>query len=434
LTKASLLCIMELTGKDGEIKMAEDKMIIKKHSAMIQTNVKELTLTQRKLINYLILIAQRTGKKELYKTTIANIKESCNIGKTENIDLKEQLKKLADIKIEFNHVNKDKNEVWQIISLLASAEVIQNTGQVEFEFSVKLLDKVLNPSIYAPLSVSLISGLKSSYSIVLYEFLRDYIGSPLVPKLLVEEFRNLMGIKNFEYSSFKDFKKRVLDIAVKEVNDKTDIRCEYLLIKEHGNRYSHIQFTVSKQDFQLMLGYNQTIKEEEYKPVENKSKHLPQEIIESIPEKHRTRAIIELITKHLDKGTEYIVSNIKYTTKNTPEKFGAYLNQAFEIDYASHDRESEIKLKVKTEKIVKHKAEAAKKIISDRIKTEKKLEIMRQLPDKELEKLRERAITIIKKESPGNEFALSASLVEMKMADLHVSDHEIEKYSSNDLD
>lgn len=423
-----------LNDKDGEITMADDKMIIKKHSAMIQTNVKELTLTQRKLINYLILIAQKTGKKELYKTTIANIKESCNIGKTENIDLKEQLKKLSDIKIEFNYVNKDKNEVWQIISLLASAEVIQNTGLVEFEFSVKLLDKVLNPSIYAPLSISLISGLKSSYSIVLYEFLRDYVGSPFVPKLLIEEFKNLMGIKDIEYSLFNNFKNRVLDIAVKEVNEKTDIRCEYLLIKEHGNRYSHIQFTVTKQDFQLMLGYNPTIKEDEYEPAENKPKNLPQEIIAVIPEKYRVRAIIELINKHLYKGTEYIVSNIKYTTKNAPEKFGAYLNQAFETDYACYDREIEAKIKVKTERVVKQKVEAEKKVISDRIKTEKKLEIIRQLSGKELEKLRKRAITTIKKESPGNEFALSDSLVEMKMADLHVADHEIEEYSSNDQD
>lgn len=413
--------------------MSEDKMMIRKHSAMIQTNVKELTLTQRKLINYLIMIAQKTGKKELYKTTISNIKESCNIGKTENIDLKDQLRKLTDIKIEFNYVNKDKNEVWQIMSLLASAEVIQNTGIVEFEFSVKLLDKVLNPSIYAPLSVSLISCLKSSYSIVLYEFLRDYVGSPSVPKLLVKEFKSLMGIKEFEYSLFKDFKKRVLDIAVKEVNEKTDINCEYQLLKEHGNLYSHIQFTVIKKDFQLMLGYEPIIKDEENKQVEIKTNHLPKEIADAIYEKHRTKSIIELITRYLDKGIEYIVSNIKYSIKNAKDNFPAYLRQALEKDYAGHDREVKSNIEKKQKEITRQKEEKERKSHQEKVDLEQIIKLMEGLPKNRYEELERQAKKALKTREPNNEFATNKTSVILEMARIYKCDPP-SSYGEKDFD
>lgn len=420
-----------LKRKGGEFVVSDDKMMIKKHSAMIQTNVKELTLTQRKMINYLVLIAQKTGKRELYQTTISNIRESCNIGKTENIDLKEQLRKLSDIKIEFNYLNKDKNEVWQIMSLLSSAEVVQNTGIVEFEFSVKLLEKVLNPSIYAPLSVSLISGLKSSYSIVLYEFLRDYVGSPLVPRLEIDEFKNLMGIKGSEYRLFNDFKKRVLDIAAKEVNEKTDIYCEYKLVKERGNRYSHIQFTVIKRDMQLMLGYESIVEN----PKDDISKEIPQEIIDTLPEKHRTKAIFELIIKYLfDKGTIYVISNLRYALRKAKNNFSGYLSQALKKDYASHDREVEAKLKSKTEKMIRHKAESEKNAADQRKRTEEALNIIRDLPEKDQEQLRKRALVIAKTESPNNEFALRDSVIELKMAKLYISDRNPNGYSSSDID
>jgi len=424
-----------------------NEIMIKKHSGMIQTHVGNMTLTQRKLINFLIYIAQKSGNQNTYKTTISDVKQVCNFTSTENISVKEQLKDLAKTTIEFNYLDKDKYNIWGISTLLASALISPNHGTIEFEFSNLLKGRILNPSMYAPLNIILIAGLKCSYAVVLYEFLRDYLTAPSIPMLTIEDFKNLLGIDEGKYKSFPDFRRKVLNPAVEEINLKTDICCRFELIKEAGirNRYSHIRFFVSKKTGNLTYEKNEDIKNEgsdlsmdlfeESTNQANKSVgQIPEDILFAVPEKHRTKAVIELISKHLDKGTEYIFFNIKYTIKKATANFSAYLNKALANDYASHDREVETKIKVKTEKIIKHKAEAEKKVISDRIKTEKKLEIIRQLPDKELEKLRKRAITIIKKESPGNEFALSDSLVEMKMADLHVSDHEIEKYSGNDLD
>jgi len=341
----------------------ENELIVKKHSAMIQTNVKTLTLTQRKVINYLMFIAQKTGKKELYKTTITNIKDMCKIGKTENIDLKEQLKALVNIKIEFNYLNKEKQEVWQIMSLLASAEITPNTGIVEFEFSCKLLDKIFNPSMFAPLNIQLIANLKSSYSIILYEFLRDYIDSPVVPKLTITEFRNLMGIKENEYNRFYDLKNRVLLPSVDEINIKTDINCNYELIKESKNKYSYIKFTAKKKD-KVAFKDVQIIEQENIFISNKKETEIPEEILKHLKEE-KTEPVLKLIKEHIEKGknSEYIISNIKYSLKNNIKNFPVYLKKSLEEDYAQHEREKLILAKNKKQRSLEEQIDLEKEYL-----------------------------------------------------------------------
>ena len=189
--------------------LENNELMIRKHSSIIQTRVSNMTLTQRKLINFLIYIAQKTGDQKVYKTTISDIKNVCNLPSTENISVKEQLKDLAKIIIEFNYLDKDRHNVWGISTLLSSALISPNLGTVEFEFSNLLKNKILNPSMYAPLNIVLIAVLKCSYAVVLYEFLRDYLTAPSIPVLTIENFRDLMGTGNNKYRAFPDFKKNV---------------------------------------------------------------------------------------------------------------------------------------------------------------------------------------------------------------------------------
>jgi len=413
----------------------DKKMMIKKHSAMIQISVKELTLIQRKLINSLIHVAQKVGVATMYKTQLSVLKECCNITSMGNEQIKEQLKDLKEINFVFNYLNKDKTEVWKTFDLLSEVAIYPNTGIVEFAFPPTMMEKVINPQMYAPIDIFLVAGLKCSYSIVIYEFLRDYLTAPVVPKLSIEDLRNLLGIKNHEYKFFPNFKRKVLDTCIKEINEKSDIICHYELIKEYRNRYSHIQFLVSKkQELSLLKNFEENTLNlfEDNQNEENII--IPQEIIAVIPENQRTKVITEQLIKYLDKGNEYIISNIKYSLEKAKDNFPAYLRQALEKDYASHEREVETNIKIKKEKVIKNKVEAQTKTTKEREKMEKMLALTKQLPEVEREKLKARAINIIKLESPGNEFALSELLVGLKMANLYMNDHEIEKYSSSDQD
>jgi len=150
------------------------------------------------------------------------------------------------------------------MSLLSRVKIVPNEGNIVFEFPDFLRDKLINPRLYAPIDIILIAGFKSSYSIILYELLRDYLTSPSVPIMSIEDFKNLVGIKKNEYKCFNDFKKRVLEVATKEVNEKTDIYCYFELGKERGvgNKYSNIRFFVSKKTSKIDYEKNKDMKNE----------------------------------------------------------------------------------------------------------------------------------------------------------------------------
>ncbi|MCK5535343.1 RepB family plasmid replication initiator protein [bacterium] len=335
---------------------------IKKPSAMIQTKVQELTLIQRKLINFLIFIAQQEGERRQYITDIQTLKKLCKVKSTENIDLKEQFSALEDITIEFNYLNKDRKNIWERMHLVSAARIGSNTGTVVFEIPYMLQEKILNPEIYAPLNVLLIAGLKSKYSIVLYELLRDYISSPVFPQIEIEKFRELLGLQKNQYKVFQDFKKRVLDRAVHEVNTKTDILCSYELWKESGNRYAYISFTVKKNpDFKLVKP-KKFIKENNLHLFFDKTT-LPKEVLEVLPEEYQINSIYHEIEPYFD-DLDFLVSNIEYSNKHCDKNYPAYLKKTLENDYAKVNRE----VKEKKDKIVQEK--------KNQIQEEKKQEIL----------------------------------------------------------
>jgi len=58
-----------------------------------------------------------------------------------------------------------------------------------------------------------------------------------------------------------------------------------------------------------------------------------------IPEEHRKPDIKETLKKFLKESDNYITSNIRYTIKQNPENFAAYLYKALQNDYAKEERE-----------------------------------------------------------------------------------------------
>lgn len=71
------------------------------------------------------------------------------------------------------------------------------------------------------------SSLKSAYAVRLYELLMQWKTAGKTPVFELENFRDQLGISVNEYRLIADFKKRVLDLAIKQINDHTDITATY---------------------------------------------------------------------------------------------------------------------------------------------------------------------------------------------------------------
>ena len=69
-----------------------------------------------------------------------------------------------------------------------------------------------------------VSGLTSAYAVRLYELLIAWRSTGKTPIIEIQKFRQKLGVLDTEYKQMNDFKKRVLDIAINQINEKQTLK------------------------------------------------------------------------------------------------------------------------------------------------------------------------------------------------------------------
>lgn len=87
-----------------------------------------------------------------------------------------------------------------------------------------------------------ISNLTSAYAVRLYEILITWRSTGKTPLITLSDFRQKIGVLDTEYKRMYDFKKYVLDIALKQVNEHTDITVK---VEQHKTGRSITDFSFS---------------------------------------------------------------------------------------------------------------------------------------------------------------------------------------------
>lgn len=87
-----------------------------------------------------------------------------------------------------------------------------------------------------------VSSLTSTYAIRLYELLIGWRSVGKTPQIPMEEFREKLGVEEGSMARIDNFKRKVLDIAIKQVNEHTDITASYEQHKR-GRIVSGFSFT-----------------------------------------------------------------------------------------------------------------------------------------------------------------------------------------------
>lgn len=87
-----------------------------------------------------------------------------------------------------------------------------------------------------------ISNLTSAYAVRLYEILIAWRSTGKTPLITIYDFRQKIGVLETEYKRMYDFKKYVLDIALKQVNEHTDITVK---VEQHKTGRSITGFSFS---------------------------------------------------------------------------------------------------------------------------------------------------------------------------------------------
>lgn len=236
--------------------------ILRKPSASVQVSNKEISLVQRKIFNSFIFKARHYINQDSsafqFSISISELRNSIKFNSHNLKFLKEEIKALRSLEVEYNILGKDSKVEWGVMGLIGSASIKDSsTGSViTYTLPHQLLNALKDPdNLYAKIDMQIIKGLKSKYTIALYELCQDYINVRKLPYMSIKTFRELMGIKETLYKDFSNLKKRVINVCEKEINESETIpfTIKYELKKE-GTRVVGIYIYISlKKHVQVQL-------------------------------------------------------------------------------------------------------------------------------------------------------------------------------------
>ena len=162
----------------------------------------------------------------------------------------ESAKRLASTTIEWEYTLGDDRV--QGVSSLFSAEVhkaARATGKLRFAFPQLLIPILKEPSRFARLRVHFLLKLSGKYAVTLYEILEAYVNRRDGQcRVTIDELRTWLKVPVGSYPNWKDFRKWVLDPAIKQINDDplgAGFSVEYEPVRK-GRFYNEIVFHLSK--------------------------------------------------------------------------------------------------------------------------------------------------------------------------------------------
>jgi hypothetical protein len=138
-------------------------------------------------------------------------------------------------------IQEDDKEI--ILNWVNDVTSIFGSGEIQFSFSESLKPYLLQlKEKFTEYRYYNIIQIKSSYSIRIYELLKQY-EKIRRRKFKVDELREILGIEEGKYSNYADFKRKVILTAEKELFKKTDI---YFTFKEKkkGKKVDELEFII----------------------------------------------------------------------------------------------------------------------------------------------------------------------------------------------
>lgn len=225
---------------------------VKKHVATIHCS-NTLSLLQRKISNALLYHAYADLLvKEEHQITVNRLCQIIGYHGNNHAAIKNALKGLIATVIEWNVIDADtQEEDWTASSALASVNI--KGPLCHFSYSPRMRQLLHSPAVYAKINLIIQSRFKSNYGLALYENCVRYKDLPHTRWFEIDIFRKMMGVPEDKYVIFRDFKRRVLDKSIEEVNTYSDLKVTAEL-KRKGNQVASLRFLLKNRDKKQRIG------------------------------------------------------------------------------------------------------------------------------------------------------------------------------------
>jgi plasmid replication initiation protein len=213
--------------KNGKEKLINYENSIKKSNELSMAKLNHgLTLNQMQLLAYAIYCTQQNGVTEFYKP---DFEKKFGIEKYQTKDARDDSERLLDLKFSTEDLENEKFKFWNVFMGME-----YDNGLFKFEWNPKMIPHILElKEKYITTDLTITSQFKSSFSWVLYDYLKAHYGYWHKP-ISKEALMRLFGVekrKTYQKNTGR-FKETVLDVAIAEINQYTEMEVWYKEIKE----------------------------------------------------------------------------------------------------------------------------------------------------------------------------------------------------------
>lgn len=143
---------------------------------------------------------------------------------------------------------------------IQQVKYLDDEGAIELVFTLAVVQGISKidgiKDFFTQYLLSQTAQLNSTYSARLYELLIQWKAIGKTPVFELATFREQLGIGVNEYKRMDHFKTRVLDLAITEISEKTDIEATYLQHKK-GRSISGFSFSFSQKKLKGTSSQNQ---------------------------------------------------------------------------------------------------------------------------------------------------------------------------------
>lgn len=234
---------------------AKDSDLLKKpvNALAIVPVTRKITVLGRKMYNVMLDMSQAIGiDQDVYRVPLTDIVSGVDYSSNDLELIKKHLRAMASTSVEWNSPTTGEGPKWTVSTLIAHATLTKERGQiwVEWSYAKPIKQELLEPSVFARLSLGMLSQMHTYGGIALYEICSRYRA---IGKTSRQEWRwwlpVLTGQPNNERLAkmeYRFFKRDSIKPAIAEINAITDIEVELVEYKA-GKSINEVQFLVRQK-------------------------------------------------------------------------------------------------------------------------------------------------------------------------------------------
>jgi plasmid replication initiation protein len=273
------------------------------HNNLVEARYR-LTLQEKRVV--LWLASQVTPFDEDFKEHSLSIKDFSELTNTQGENLYTRLQSVTRRLMQRIITIRPIGEKRLIqVAWLGAADYKIDKGIISLSFHPHLKPFFLQlKRNFTKINIVDIMGLQSIYSIRIYELLKqkEYVGMRIIT---IDEIRDYCGISKEKYKQINDLRRKVLEVAKLDINEKTDIEITYTMIKE-GRKYVSVSFDIKNK--KKIKKISESLKKEINKR---------EELIKEMQDYGFSRnTIIKIISDRSDFDIEQSILSVNYQIQN----------------------------------------------------------------------------------------------------------------------